>query len=472
MPTLLPCVVSFAMLSATTSPPRTAIFRSQSRALVIALFTVLGLSACAGQGTSGAVGSAAPAPSGTAGAPAPAPALRLTTRHAAPLSLITEPNQGIAPALEAIDHAKHAVELVMYEDEDPQVNAALAAAEHRGVRVRVLLNGGYYGQGSPENQAAYGYLQARGVPVHWTPSYFALTHQKTLVVDGTAYILTFNFTPAYYASSRDFGVVDSYPEDVAAILETFDADWSDRRIAAPDGKDLVWSPGSEQAQLNLVESAQRWLDVYNEEMDEPDIEHALEADARRGVNVEVAMTADPAWDAAFSELAAAGVHVHTYAADARLYIHAKMILTSAHAFLGSENFSDGSLFDNRELGIVLSTPSILGPLHHTFDADYAGAQPFTAAAPGTSSHPAPVRPPSTAECSATASYSARYHDYDVYVHSNQPEQTVTVTDGAGHSASWHADSSGYADVYFDAPADATGETITVRVGAASCRATL
>ena len=47
-----------------------------------------------------------------------------------------------------------------------------------------------------------------------------------------------------------------------------------------------------------------------------------------------------------------------------------------------------------------------------------------------------------------------------------------MTDRAGHSASWHTDSSGYADVYLDAPADAAGEMISVRVGAASCQATL
>jgi cardiolipin synthase len=444
--------------------------------LPIAVLAAVGLSACAGQGASGADRTAAPSPSsattGTTDVLRTPSARRRSTRPVAALSLITEPNQGIAPVLNAIEHARHSVELVMYEDEDPRVDAALAADEHRGVSVRVLLNDGYHGQGSPENQGAYGYLQSHNVPVRWTPSYFALTHQKTLVADGTAYILTFNLTPAYYASSRDFGVVDSNPNDLSAILRNFDADWSGQRSAAPDGKDLVWSPGSEQAQLNLVESAHEWLDVYNEEMDESDIEHALEADARRGVNVEVTMTADPSWDQAFAELSDAGVHVRTYAANAPLYIHAKVILTSTRAFLGSENFSDGSLFDNRELGIVLSTASIIASLHHTFGADYAGAHPFTAAPPAASSNSPPVPSSSTAECSASASYSSRYHDYDVYVHSNQPARIVTVTDGAGRSANWHTDSSGYADVYFDAPVGAAGETVTVRVGAATCQAGL
>jgi hypothetical protein len=81
-------------------------------------------------------------------------------------------------------------------------------------------------------------------------------------------------------------------------------------------------------------------------------------------------------------------------------------------------------------------------------------------------------PAAGAQCSASASYNSRYHDYDVYVHSDQPEQTATVSDGTGHLARWHTDETGYADVYFRAPAGAAGETINVRVGGASCQATL
>jgi hypothetical protein len=87
---------------------------------------------------------------------------------------------------------------------------------------------------------------------------------------------------------------------------------------------------------------------------------------------------------------------------------------------------------------------------------------------------APASAPSAAgaQCTVTASYSDRYHDYDVYVHSNQPDETVTVIDAAGRTATWHTDSTGYADVYFHAPAAAAGETITAHVVGASCHGTL
>jgi len=84
--------------------------------------------------------------------------------------------------------------------------------------------------------------------------------------------------------------------------------------------------------------------------------------------------------------------------------------------------------------------------------------------------PAPSQP--AAQCTLSASYSSRYHDYDVYVHSNQPGQTVTVSDASGHADSWHTDGSGYADVYFKSGGPATGTHITARVGAATCSTTL
>ena len=134
--------------------------------LALAALAALSLVGCAAQSTS-----TAPSPSirsATTGVRAVAKRNRrsshrssgATTIAAGRLALITEPQAGVAPVLSALRGARHRVEMVMYEDEDSQVNAALAGDERRGVKVRVLLNGGYYGEGSAQNQAAYGYLRA------------------------------------------------------------------------------------------------------------------------------------------------------------------------------------------------------------------------------------------------------------------------------------------------------------------------
>ncbi len=310
------------------------------------------------------------------------------------LALITEPQDGIAPILRALAAARHQIDMVIYEDEDQQIDDVLAADKRRGVNVRVLLDDGFYGEGSSENAAAYSYLRAHGVAVRWSETSFALTHQKTLIIDARAYILTFNLTPSYYPSSRDFGVIDAIPADVNAIERTFNADYSHQPTTPPRGVDLLWSPGSQTALVALISSATGWVDIENEEMDSTAIEQALETDARRGVNVRVTMTADTAWRAAFTRLAGAGVHIRLYDADAPLYIHAKMILTHAAAFLGSQNFSTASMDKNRELGIITTNATIRASLAATFAADDAAAAPFTTP-PGTG----------TSGCPVSASYS-------------------------------------------------------------------
>jgi phosphatidylserine/phosphatidylglycerophosphate/cardiolipin synthase-like enzyme len=303
-----------------------------------------------------------------------------TQAPAGTMALTIEPEAGIAPALKLIQSAKHSIDLTMYELEDSRIEQALEQAESRGVQVRVLLNEGYYGQ--PDrvnpNQTAFDYLQAHGVPVRWTPKYFALTHQKTLVVDDTtSLIMTYNFTPQYYATSRDFGITDTDSKDIGAIESTFNADWQAQKITAPSGDDLLWSPGSETAMIELINQANASLKIYNEEMADGKIVSALDAAAKRGVNVQVVMTDSSEWHANFRKLTGAGVQVRVYAASAPLYIHAKMILVDNRtAFLGSENFSIGSLNDNRELGIILTNAAIIKQLHATFSADFAGATTY------------------------------------------------------------------------------------------------
>ncbi len=304
---------------------------------------------------------------------------RVTPATLGTTSLITEPSDGITPLITAIENASSSVDLVMYQLEDPQIEQALAQGASRGVSVRVLLNGGYYGKKeNTDNDAAYQYFQSHNVAVHWAPSYFALTHQKTLIVDDDrGYIMTLNFTPQYYASSRDFALVDTDTTDVSAIEAAFDDDWNGTQATAPEGDDLVWSPGSEASLIDLIEGATSSLDIYNEEMADPAITQALEAAAARSVTVRVDMTYSSEWKSAFTALTQSGVQVRTYAADAPLYIHAKLIIADdARVFLGSENFSSASLEKNRELGITLSNRSVISSLETTFQKDWAAATPF------------------------------------------------------------------------------------------------
>ena len=300
---------------------------------------------------------------------------RARRQAAGALSLIVEPDAGVGPVYDLLRSARHSVELEIYELEDDQATAMLAADARRGVRVRVLLNQHVVGH---YNQPAFSYLQAHGVAVRWAPARFDFTHEKAIVVDGRrAAVMSMNLTARYYADTRDFVVLDSRRADVTAIAATFARDWAGGGPASsPAG--LLWSPGAQDALVGLIDSARHRLLVENEEMNDDAVTNALLAAARRGVNVEVVMTRQRDWYGVFTTLARAGVDVRTYASSAPLYIHAKAIVADpggarARAFVGSQNFSSTSLLYNRELGIVTARPTIVAGLTAVIVRDGAGA---------------------------------------------------------------------------------------------------
>ncbi len=339
---------------------------------------VVALAGCATEqpatATTGGTGTAGPSLSAT-------PAASRASAQAAALSALIEPGAGMGPIYALLASARHTVDLVMYELEDIQAEQLLAGDAAHGIDVRVVLNSAYTGS---ENGSTFSYLNGHGVHVRWASSVYALTHEKALVVDGSvAAIMTLNWTSRYYSDTRDVAVIDRIPADVAAIEATFDADYSATRITPARGADLVWSPTtSEPELLSLINGANHELFVENEEMSSRDITDALAAAARRGVEVEICMTNSSSWSSEFATLVGAGVHVRVYAPDARLYIHAKVLVrdpgaADQQAFVGSQNFSTESLLYNRELGIVLTGGSLVGQLETTIQDDYAGAAPWT-----------------------------------------------------------------------------------------------
>lgn len=309
------------------------------------------------------------------------------TYHIVPeenLTLITEPEDGIEPILSSIQEASTSIDVVMYELEDEKVEEELAAAAGRGVLVRVILSRGLYGQTSKAHQAAFSYFQTHHVQVKWSPAYFALTHQKTIIIDAhTAIIMTFNLTPAYYAAARDFAVIDDNSQDVSSIEQTFTADWQGTQsqssvagnVTNESSGDLVWSPNSKQVFLEMIASAKSTIEVTSEEIQDPDIIAGLAAAAGRGVSVSLLMTNSSEWHQAFTYLASQGVHIRTYPKSKHsLYIHEKIIIVDgAQAFLGSQNLTTTSLVSNRELGILVSTPRIVKAIENVFLKDWSAA---------------------------------------------------------------------------------------------------
>jgi cardiolipin synthase A/B len=312
---------------------------------------------------------------------AAAPAVSASASTSGTYTLYTEPAKGFSPVYDLINGAKTSIDLTMYELEDTTAEKDLVAAEKRGVDVRVILDQReeYY------NSAAYNYLKNNGVHVVYSWSKYYYTHEKSMVIDGTtAMIMSANLTSEYYSTSRDFLVTDTNAEDVAAIVKVFNADYAHESITPGDGADLVWSPTDSQTKLlALINGATSTLRLYANEMDDTAIENALISAAKRGVNVEVCgENEDGEYDSAYTTLTNAGVHITYYSNPDGFYIHAKAILadygkSDAKVFIGSENFSNTSLNENRELGLIISNETIMSSINTTFASDFKNGTPWS-----------------------------------------------------------------------------------------------
>jgi phosphatidylserine/phosphatidylglycerophosphate/cardiolipin synthase-like enzyme len=257
----------------------------------------------------------------------------------------------------------------------------LGAAASRGVDVRVILDQ----REESENAAAYSYLKSHGVNVVYSWSKYYYTHEKSMIVDGSYIdIMTLNLQSQYYSTTRDFAVVDTNASDVTAATTTFNADYAHSSITPPVGADLVWSPTNAQAKLTgLINNAKSSLEIYSEEMDDPTVTTDLANAAKRGVSVKVVgENEDGEYDSEYTQLHNAGVQISYYSSSTGFYIHGKVILadygdSTAKIFIGSENFSDTSLTENRELGLIINNSAIESSVNTDFTKDFNGGTKFS-----------------------------------------------------------------------------------------------
>lgn len=285
------------------------------------------------------------------------------------LGLVVEPDDGREPILDELSAAARTIDVMVYLLTDRPIINALVAAEDRGVQVRVILEQQPFGgSGNPEETAST--LRRAGAEVRWSSSAFTFTHAKTILVDRSlALILSLNLTRSAFESNREFGIVTDRPALVEPAQRIFDADWNGRPVNDAGG--LVVSPiGSREAMAGLIRSAVRSIDIYAEVIRDDAMVRLIASKASDGVAVRLVMSPDedPAWVPDRAALLAAGVELRYMGSP---YVHAKAILVDgARLFVGSENFTQTSLDENREIGVITDDPTATARVAAAFERDF------------------------------------------------------------------------------------------------------
>jgi phosphatidylserine/phosphatidylglycerophosphate/cardiolipin synthase-like enzyme len=288
------------------------------------------------------------------------------------IALKVQPDDGESWFVTQIADAKTSVHLETYMLTDTDITNALIAAKKRGVDVKVIVDPAPFGQPTA-NQAAYNALKSAGVGVEWSRSDVTYTHAKFMILDGnTLDVMTLNQTYSAYVYEREYALVTTHPAAVNEAATLFAADYAKTSVSASL---LVVSPVNSRADItHAIESAKKTLDIEVEEIDDATIATALTSAVARGVTVRMIVNASEASSetAILSQLKAGRVEIRIMNANTTLDAKA-MVVDGSSLFVGSENFSTGSLDYNREVGLFTTDPASIARYETAFSTDFASA---------------------------------------------------------------------------------------------------
>ena len=298
--------------------------------------------------------------------------------------IIVQPDDGVPPVRDFIASARSSLLIKQFTFQETSLIDAVIDRHRAGVAVRVMLNPKRSG-GDRANDETFERLSAAGVNIQWTNPSFYVTHEKSIVIDDqAALVATFNLCEKYFTLTRDYGVITTDAEQVAQIVEVFDADWNQTDWEPTAYRDLLWSNSNSRYHMaKFIDTAQERLRIQHPKYVDAVILDRIAAAADRGVNVHVLCGGKHGisdWDIldTFSSLRTLrrfGVKVRK---QKNLRVHAKLVIVDEHeALVGSMNI-DRSAFDlRRELGIMVNDPAAVGRLSEVFASDWETAHHYS-----------------------------------------------------------------------------------------------
>ncbi|HTU54151.1 MAG TPA: phospholipase D-like domain-containing protein [Acetobacteraceae bacterium] len=318
---------------------------------------------------------------------APAPSL-----HSSGLSggvrVLVQPEDGPHPVIGLIAAARRSILIKQFSFDHPEILDAVIAAHRNGREVRVMLNP-HRSSGDRANDATEAALRREGIAVAWTNPHFAVTHEKSALIDEThALIATFNLSEKYFSLTRDYGLVIEDPASIAEIRACFEADWNHVPFHPPAGSNLLWSTSNSREIMSaFIDSAHETLDIQHPKFVDATILDRIANARERGVKVRVLCGGRHGiseWDvldtfSALRILDRLAVRVHK---QKNLRLHAKLLIADEkRALVGSMNI-DRSAFDlRRELGLVVSDPTSVKRLRTVFADDWESSRHYDAPDP-------------------------------------------------------------------------------------------
>ncbi len=278
------------------------------------------------------------------------------------MRLITQPDDGIEPVLEALRSAKKTIHILVFRLDRSEVEKALVDAVQRGVSVHALI--AYTNRGGEKNLRRFEMrLLERGVTVTRTADDLVRYHGKMFVIDERElHLLSFNYTHLDITLSRSFALVLSRKDLVEEALRLFDCD--SRRVPYENRcDDLVVSPINARERLTeFIAGAKKQLLLYEMKISDGEFIKLLNEKVSQGVDVRV--------------IGRSSGKDSVPARKLPIRLHTRAILRDGKdAFVGSQSLRKLELEARREIGVIVHDPKIVKEMIAVFDKDWRNAAP-------------------------------------------------------------------------------------------------
>ena len=275
------------------------------------------------------------------------------------MKLVIQPDAGVAPIVQAIRTARRNVDIFIFRFDRDEIETALAAAVQRGVVVRALIAHTNRG-GASRLRKLEQRLLAAGVLVSRTADDLVRYHAKYMIADSVLHLFGFNFTKADIDRSRSFAIATRDVRTVQEAARLFGCDVTRQPFTA-GRSNLVVSPDNARAALaSFIRGARRDLAIYDAKVHDPAMIKLLKQRAARGVQVRVLGNVkgkDGGIDT--RQLASMRMHVRAIVRD------------GTRAFVGSQSLRRDELEKRREVGLIITNPTVARKLLQIFEADWA-----------------------------------------------------------------------------------------------------
>lgn len=278
------------------------------------------------------------------------------------MKVIVQPDAGVSPVIHAIRLARKKIDVAIFRLDRKEVEQALAAAVQRGVHVRALIAHTNRG-GEARLRKLEQRLLAGGIMVTRTGDDLLRYHGKFMIADEVLHLFGFNFTKLDIDKSRSFAIATRDRRTVKDAMSLFEAD-STRQAYTPSRSNLVVSPESARDQLSaFIKGARRELSIYDLKIQDRGMIKLLEERLKKGVVIRVIGGAKK-------------LNEKIEVRKPRIRLHVRAIVRDGtRAFVGSQSLRTDELQNRREVGLLISNPSVTRKLTQVFEADWVEAGP-------------------------------------------------------------------------------------------------